>query len=432
MGLRCLEVGLRHHQSGLEELRAEFLLSPQRLVQFLLQRLFGGGKLFRELGLLVGDFLQLDLWLLPPRFEPGDLAQDGLQPGGKLTGQGSPLLENFWSVSRRGGPLDRGELLLEPGNLRLLLTDLRVKLLDLPLERSHFGVLGLVFVADALDRQANLLDLRSDVAQRSEHRVFGGFDFLGNDWRWLLGALLPRENRSRTERLDRAVEEHGRFLGLRGRVGSWPQGEGEAGPATLHQEVALLRESGDRHVVGWRRFEECVDRLLSLVEQLGPGFDVGGRPALADERRALEEVEPPSRVGGALRRCRSLFDHPQHHIGHVPLLQPIQQGEGRHLRSGLAAHQRGVQRGDNEERRQEGAGVHDGTGRGERRWAVVPDTTAFSNCRRTPSNLGRTLREPCANRTRTKPRPAFSPDVRFATKRTTRRARRGVGQPAEV
>ena len=252
MGLRCLEVGLRHHQPGLEELRAEFLLSPQRFVQFLLQRLFGGGKLFRELGLLVGDFFQLDLWLLPPRFEPGDFAQDGLQPGGKLTGQGSPLLEIFRSVSRRGCPLDHGDLLLQPGDLGLLLTDFRVELLDFLLERGHLGILGLVLVADALDRQANLLDLRSDVAQRSEHRVFGGFDVLGNDWLWLLGALLPRGNRSRTERLDRAVEENGRNPGLRCRIGSRPQGEGEAGPAALHQEVALLRESGDRHVVGWR------------------------------------------------------------------------------------------------------------------------------------------------------------------------------------
>ena len=252
MGLRRLEVGLCHHQPGLEELRAEVLLSPQWVLKLLLQWLLGGCKLFRKLGLLVGDFFELDLRLLPRRFEHGDLAQNGLQAGGELTGQDSPLLEALRGFSRRGRPLDRGELLLEPGNLRLLLTDLRVKLFDLLLQRSHLCILGLVLVADPLDRQANLLDLQGDVSQRSEHRVFGGFDLFGNHRRWLLGSLLSRGGCSGAERSDRPVEEGGRLLGKRGGIGTRPLCEDEADPAALHQEVALLRESVDRHVIDWR------------------------------------------------------------------------------------------------------------------------------------------------------------------------------------
>ena len=241
----------------------------------------------------------------------------------------------------RGGILQIG---LDRRDFHLQRPNLFVDLVEFRLEGRVLRLLGVVRLAHILDRKTDLLDLAIGVEQRPEHGVFGGLDPVGNHRlrRRLLAVALviPRGGgrHGRAERLDCPVEEGDRLRGKGGRVGTGPLREGKRDPAPFHEEVSLLREGGNRHLVGRRRGEERIDGLLGLVEQPGAGLDVRGGAALADEGRALEEVEPPAGIGRAFRRSRRLLDDPEHHVGHVPLLQLFQQGErGSFVRS-LAAH----------------------------------------------------------------------------------------------
>ena len=208
-------------------------------------------------------------------------------------------------VGPRGGLLKVG---LDRRDFHLQRPNLLVDFVEFRLEGRVLSLLGVVRLADILDPQTDLLDLAVGVEQRPEHGVLGRLDPVGNHRlrrRLLAVALvipLGGGRHGRAERLDCPVEEGDRLRGECGRVGTGSLCKGKRDPAPFYEEISLLREGGNRHLVGRRRGEERIDGFLGLVEQPGAGVEVRGGAALADEGRALEEVESPAGFGRAFRR----------------------------------------------------------------------------------------------------------------------------------